>query len=630
MGAHRRGARRGRARRFKVEDTRLEQLAAQGQRLEKEQQRNQDERQALSFAEVEQRLETLVAQRGAACRGLRQRGSRARDRLDADPAAARAGEAHLDAPRPVAREPADGSRPADVARGAAGSRARQVHGASESLARSADARRAAPLGARARRRERAGNEPSRRCSVRTCRPSASRASTRVAGSLAELTEGGVTLVETDGGAATPSARGDALLTHMQAPAAVASLLVGVRVAASIQEAIARRNELADGESFVTREGVWVGRRWLRMNRSDDPQVGVIARGDEIKRLRESTQTAARRVDEVAKALADTRFQLERLEEARAQAQAEATRRQDLFADTKAKLGASRAELEQARQRAAALDRAIADLATEQQSARHGRRREQGAPCELPSPPERARRDARRASSSSGASTRSAWPLRAPAPSSTAKRRKPSRSRSNRGAAPGNPRARRCCESRASSRHLTKRQQELNAEIQAAAEPLRADEQTLVAQARRAPARRSRSRQGAPGDGRDRRAAARDRAATQRAPAAPSTRSASSPTTCGLRFANRRFAPRLSASSSPRRASCSTRSRSALPADATAAVWTETFESARAEDSAARRDQPRGDRRVPGAIRAQEVPRRSVHGPHRGARDARERDPQDRS
>ena len=217
----------------------------------------------------------------------------------------------------------------------------------------------------------------------------------------------------------------------------------------MKEAIARRHELADGESFVTREGVWVGRHWLRMNRSDDPQVGVIARGDEINRLREGTQSTARRVEEVAKALADTRYQLERLEEARAQAQVEAARRQDLFADTKATLGASRAELEQARQRAAALDRAVADLAAEQQAlitavdeskarraaamARHG---------ELAA--------TREDSSSSGASIRSAWPPLAPPRKSTARTRKRSRSRSNRVAAPRSRRARRCSEYRASS------------------------------------------------------------------------------------------------------------------------------------------------------------------------------------
>jgi chromosome segregation protein len=104
-----------------------------------------------------------------------------------------------------------------------------------------------------------------------------------------------------------------------------------------------------------------------MNRGDDPQVGVIARGDEIKRLHEQTSANARRVEEVAKALSDTRFQLERLEEARVQAQAEATRRQELFSDTKAKLGATRVELDQARQRGITLDRAAANLDAEREA-----------------------------------------------------------------------------------------------------------------------------------------------------------------------------------------------------------------------------------------------------------------------
>jgi chromosome segregation protein len=178
--------------------------------------------------------------------------------------------------------------------------------------------------------------------------------------------GRATLIESDGPAGPPTG-GDTLLARTRAPTAIAALLRRVRVADSLQTAVSRRNELADGESFVTREGVSVGQRWIRLHRSDDPQVGVIARGDEIKRLRESTQVTARRSDEVAKALADTRFQLERLEEARAQAQTEATRRQELLADAKAKLAASRAEIDQARQRAGALDRAAADLAAEQQA-----------------------------------------------------------------------------------------------------------------------------------------------------------------------------------------------------------------------------------------------------------------------
>jgi chromosome segregation protein len=189
----------------------------------------------------------------------------------------------------------------------------------------------------------------------------------VAGALSSLTDEGLTLLEDDGRPVRRGGSDDSLLALIEAPPAVTALLAGVRITQSLAAAIEGRNSLADGESFVTREGVWVGRHWLRMNRSDNPQVGVIARGDEIKRLRDRTGVTARRVEDVAKALADTRFQLERMEEDRSQAQSEGTRRQALFADTKAKLGASRGELEQARQRATTLNRAVADLDAERQT-----------------------------------------------------------------------------------------------------------------------------------------------------------------------------------------------------------------------------------------------------------------------
>jgi chromosome segregation protein len=255
--------------------------------------------------------------------------------------------------------------------------------------------------------------------------------------------------------------------------------VGIRAAESVHEAIARRHELADGESFVTREGVWVGRHWLRMNRSDEPQVGVIARGDEIKRLRESAQAAARRVEEVAKALADTRFQLESLEEARAQAQAEATRSQDLFADTKAKLGASRAELDQARQRAAALDRAIADLAAEQQALvtamEESKARRAGAvsrQADLASSREAFEQQRREHQERVAAARASAERHREEAQAIAIKVESRRSSKESASAA--------LLRVQSQVAHLSKRQHELNAEIQAAVEPLRAEEQTLVA------------------------------------------------------------------------------------------------------------------------------------------------------
>jgi chromosome segregation protein len=185
----------------------------------------------------------------------------------------------------------------------------------------------------------------------------------LAKSLPALAGGGLTLIESSAERGHGASGGDTLLAHVRGPAALGALLKGVRVAASLQDAFSMRSRLGDEDSIVTRDGFWVGRRWLRINRNDDPQVGVLTRAEEIKKLRESVSATAIRVEEVAKMLADTRSELERLEDSRAMAQGVAGRRQQVAAQTKAQLLTRRGELEQIRSRAAALDQQIADLAS---------------------------------------------------------------------------------------------------------------------------------------------------------------------------------------------------------------------------------------------------------------------------
>jgi chromosome segregation protein len=459
-----------------VEDTRLEQLAAQGQRLEKEQQKHHDERQALSFAGVEQKLETLVANEerlAAAC----EEATRALETVWTQIQQLREQETRVSTHLDQLRESLQSDRGRltsleALQEAALGKSTEQVN--RWLAARTLDERRRLA-------QDLVVDNGWERAVETVLGPYLQAVGIdsidSVVGTLADLTEGGLTLVETRG-TATASVRDDALLKHMQAPAAVASLLVGVRVAGSSEEAIARRHELADGESFVTREGVWVGRHWLRMNRSDDPQVGVIVRGDEIKRLRDGTQSTARRVEDVAKALADTRYQLERLEEARAQAQVETTRRQDLFADTKAKLGASRAELEQARQRAAALDRTIADLAAEQQAlitavdeSKARRASAVARQSELANARDEVEQQRRELSERLAAARSTAEKHREEAQAIAIKVETRRSSKESASAA--------LLRVQSQLTHLSKRQQELRAAVEAAVEPMRADEQTLV-------------------------------------------------------------------------------------------------------------------------------------------------------
>ena len=164
---------------------------------------------------------------------------------------------------------------------------------------------------------------------------------------------------------------DTLLAPRARPGRLAPLLAGVRVADSFAAAVARRSQLAPGESLITRDGYWIGPRWVRISSNNDPQVGVIARGEEIKRLQTAVAATSRRIEDVTKALADTRTQLDRLEDSRAVAQTEATQRQQHQAEAKTELAACRAELEQV---AHARGRSIALSPTSMLSIRRSRGR----------------------------------------------------------------------------------------------------------------------------------------------------------------------------------------------------------------------------------------------------------------
>jgi chromosome segregation protein len=459
-----------------VEDTRLEQLAAQTQRLEKERQKQAQERAALSFADLEQQLETLVAgeeRLAAACENatnaletvarqiqqLRDQEKRLSGHLDQ-----LRGQLQTDRGRLISLEA--------LQEAALGKSSEHVNRwlADRNLA---ERRRLAQQLVVERGWERA---------VETVLGSYLQAVSvesidRVAQHLPELAEGGVTLLE-DRVAEPRQPAAELLLARIKAPAAVADLLSGVRVADSLMTAIQLRNTLNEGESLITREGFWIGREWVRINRTDDPQAGVISRGEEIEKLRESVGAAARRVEQMAKALSDTRHQLERLEETRAAAQTEANRRQQLYSETKAKAATCRTEYDQNRARAMALDNAIAELAAEQQSLvgaqeesrvrseaatkRHAALQAEREECERQRRDRQARLSVAKAKAEEQRELTQAMAIQVE-----------SRRSSKESASAALTRI------QTQLNHLLRRQRELQNEIESAGEPLKADEQLLV-------------------------------------------------------------------------------------------------------------------------------------------------------
>ena len=151
-----------------------------------------------------------------------------------------------------------------------------------------------------------------------------------------------------------------LLAHVDGPGALASLVAGVFAAESLREALARREQLRPGESVITRDGVWIGRHWLRVNRDSHAHEGVIEREQELVRRRRAVAGAEAQVGQLEGQLSDARAAVAGFEQRRDELQTEVNRTHHENAQLRAQLDAVR---ERAGENAARVER----LATETES-----------------------------------------------------------------------------------------------------------------------------------------------------------------------------------------------------------------------------------------------------------------------
>ncbi len=139
----------------------------------------------------------------------------------------------------------------------------------------------------------------------------------VARALGKLESGTLTVVEP---AAGGDAASDSLRRQVQGDERVAALLAGIYTAPDLPAALARRRQLAAGESVVTPEGIWLGANWLRVARDSDERAGMLAREQEIRTLEARREQLQQTVREGEEALAGLQQQLREAEQQREAAQ----------------------------------------------------------------------------------------------------------------------------------------------------------------------------------------------------------------------------------------------------------------------------------------------------------------------
>ena len=170
--------------------------------------------------------------------------------------------------------------------------------------------------------------------------------------LGGLEQGAVALFDTSVGDAVSSSsdKGVLLTSKVTASWSMGTLLDGVYAAESLTEALAMRAGLAAHESIISKDGVWIGKNWLRVARDTDEKAGVLEREREISELSTQTRAQAANIEDLKQSITTAREDLVAAEAGREQLQSEYNQVQRAVSDLRAQLAAVQSKLEQQQNR----------------------------------------------------------------------------------------------------------------------------------------------------------------------------------------------------------------------------------------------------------------------------------------
>jgi len=159
-----------------------------------------------------------------------------------------------------------------------------------------------------------------------------------------------------------------LLAKVQGPAAIGALLNGILAVDSLNEALAKRPALSEDESVITRDGIWIGRDWLRVSRDKDVHAGVIGREKEMRDLRELVDAAEQRRDSLLEQIAEAREGVSSLESRRDQLQQDVNRLHRSQSELSSQMASLRAKVEQSTERARKIEAETVEIEADYQRA----------------------------------------------------------------------------------------------------------------------------------------------------------------------------------------------------------------------------------------------------------------------
>jgi chromosome segregation protein len=163
-----------------------------------------------------------------------------------------------------------------------------------------------------------------------------------------------------------------------APAEIWHRLSDVRIADSMSAALAIRESLGEHQSVITADGIWLGKRWLRVARDKDTEAGILSREQDMRRLKAEVHELQARFDSSRKLFEDGRSRLKEFEDRREAVQNDAASLFGEYSEIKAALDAAKYRMDQANARQVSIAEESSELGNDQITAeeqiRESRRR----------------------------------------------------------------------------------------------------------------------------------------------------------------------------------------------------------------------------------------------------------------
>jgi len=180
--------------------------------------------------------------------------------------------------------------------------------------------------------------------------------------LASLNKGTLTLFDTT---ATSSIVAEALSTPLaskvKAPWQLDSMFAEVYVAETLNDALALRERLDAKQSVVSKQGVWIGKNWLRVARPADEKAGVLVRETELKQLSEQLESLNHHVAELKQQAEEGAVRSQTFDEERNAIQLTLNKCSQQHAELRAKLSSLEARCDQLNTRKAHVDRELKEI-----------------------------------------------------------------------------------------------------------------------------------------------------------------------------------------------------------------------------------------------------------------------------